>query len=144
MENRIYNFANELSIDFGEEVHLEEYHVFNLDMYEHSSIHFSITWTGTHCRFDTSNNIWFIAVPKSIYPDEEEARWVAETEIEVYNKYVNWYVYYWREERKELRTNSPWQTRSTWEYADSCGWYYDIKDILDEHGITEAEEITDQ
>lgn len=121
-----YNFPNELAYDFDyegeegeEDTRLKDYFVFPLDCYIHGWLSFSLAWQGTQCRFDTYNNVGFIVYPRIATESitEEQAREVCMQEIEEYNKYMNWEVYwftlYWED----------------WEVEDSCGWFYDIEDI---------------
>ena len=85
-KHRNYTFANELDFDFEiwpddyndwdleyyqeqykeNQSKLDWYHIFWIDMYEHSAIKFSLWGEGMQCRFDTSSGVWFIAIPKTI------------------------------------------------------------------------------
>lgn len=141
---------------------ISRYYIFPLSCYEHSGISFSIMGTLAQCQFDTSRWIGFIAVPKQqndydwrewnssnvqekwnkILYTEEEALKIAENEIAVYNKYLNGEWYRYVEYKKDIWTNSKWESKEeregTW---DSCSWYYDIKDILDEFQSLDPKKI---
>lgn len=151
-EHRRYKFPNELDFDFcsdpedTDEKTIREtlehrYHIFWLDCYEHSWILFSLSWQCMQCRFDTSNNVWFIAIPKkddsnpSIENSYEEAKKIAEAEIKTYNQYLNWEVYRRITEKPVKRTSEDGQEKIEREYEDGCGWYYDESCILDEFKV---------
>lgn len=145
-EHRHYSFSNELDYDFEcEEPNgkqdLSDYFVFNLDCYIHSNIYFSLAWWWMQCRFDTSNDCWFIAMPKSQYESEEIAQTNAKLEIDTYNKYINWEVYWFQETKPVIYTAEDWRTITNWEIVDSCSGYYDIKDMLDEYQWMDPQEI---
>lgn len=100
--HRRYNFPNELNYDWDSAAEdagklYEEYWIFELDCYIHSGITFSLSGSGTQCQFDTSKNCGFIAVPKTIEwatYSEEEAKRLASSDLETYNQWLNWEVYY--------------------------------------------------
>lgn len=99
--HRRYNFPNELNYDWDSAAEdagklYEEYYIFELDCYIHSGITFSLSGCGIQCRFDTSKNCGFIAVPKTIewaVYSEEEAKRLASSALETYNQWLNWEVY---------------------------------------------------
>lgn len=158
-EHRRYNFPNELNINFEdlnsddeysdtetigqhENKKLEGYHVFNLDCYEHSSIHFSLSGTGMQCQFDTARKCWIIAVPKHIEWDngpwyigskdytEDEAREMAKADIEIYNQYLNGEIYgFSLYQTFASVTIEDRDYKADDEYIDWCWWFYDKKDI---------------
>lgn len=157
-EHRRYKFPNELDFDFNLENENDDdesiealeknYWIFRLDCYEHSWISFSLSWQGMQCKFDTSNNVWFIAIPKwedkitgAVHNTQEEAKKIAEAEIKTYNQYLNGEVYRRTTEKPVKRTSEDWQEKIEREYEDGCWWYYDEKDILDEFKDLSTNEI---
>lgn len=157
-EHRRYNFPNELDYDWDDmddggmdwvEMSnlMKEYYIFRLDCYEHSGISFSLAGQGMQCRFDTSNNVWFIAIPKKddsnprIENSYEEAKKIAEAEIKTYNQYFNGEVYRRTTEKPIKRTSEDGQEKIEREFEDGCWWYYDEKDILDEFKDLSPNEI---
>jgi len=144
-EHRNYDFPNELNFDFsltvnekgfiGWEKELEDYYIFALDCYEHSWISFSLSWQGMQCQFDTSKDCGFIAIPKEfegIKYTEIEAQKIAEDEIKTFNKYMNWETYWRVLEKKVQWTSEDWRTEDRWEQEDSCRWYFELDDIVNE------------
>lgn len=155
-EHRRYKFPNELDFDFNIENENDDdesiealeknYWMFRLDCYEHSWISFSLSWQGMQCRFDTSNNCGFIAIPKTwdwkVFDiSENEAKNIAEQEIKIYNQYLNWEVYRRITEKPVKRTSEDGQEKIEREFEDGCWWYYDEKDILDEFKVLNPNEI---
>ena len=169
-EHRHYKFPNELDYDFDSaaedaEKLYEQYYIFELDCYIHSWVSFSLAWRWMQCKFDTSKDCWFIAIPKEInsYDNrpwstssapgkwekiiytEDEAMKIAELEIKTYNQYINWDVYEYiiQEPVHRAATNKEWLNleKTTWEYVDGCSDYYDIQYILEEHKLLDPKEI---
>lgn len=174
-KHRNYKFPNELDFDFDnyDDVHfaiksgekLDDYdkenyaifetlehnhYIFWLDSYEHSWISFSLAWGGMQCKRDTSNNCWFIAVPKrDKLPNEdiwttrteEEAKNIALNEIDTRNKYLNGEMYGYQIMKPVKRTNEEGREKIEWEFEESCYWYYDIKEIIWEFEDQDLEEI---
>lgn len=157
-EHRKYNFPNELDYDWDDMDDwgmdwvqmsglMKEYYIFRLDCYEHSRISFSLAWKGMQCKFDTSNNCGFIAIPKkddsnpSIENSYEEAKKIAEWEIKCYNQYLNWEVYRYDIEKPVKWTSEDWYEKIEREFIDWCSGYYDIQDILDEYKSLNPNEI---
>jgi hypothetical protein len=157
-KHRNYNFPNELNFDFETDEDddlLSErlkaiwfsYHIFRLDCYEHSWISFSLAWQGMQCRFDTSNNCGFIAIPKkddsnpSIENTYDDAKKIAESEIKIYNQYLNWEIYRYITEKPVKWTSEDGQEKIEREFEDWCGGYYDIQYILDEYKSLSPKEI---
>lgn len=137
-QHRRYCFPNELDYDrdSAEEDSkklYDEYHIFEIDCYEHSWISFSLSWWWMQCQFDTSKNCWFIAIPKNIYPDHAIAREIALEELKLYNAYMNWEVYRYTIDKPDTYTNKEWKEKIEWEFVDWCWGYYSIQDILDEY-----------
>ena len=164
-EHRHYTFPKEMDYDLDDDkdraILEKHYHVFMLDCFIHSTVHFSLSWAGMQCRFDTANNIWYIAVPKEmnsydqrawamstnqdkwtkrIYT-EKEAMDVAEDELKIYNQYTNWEVYIWIIEQPVVWTSEHGARKTTWEIVESCWGYYNRKDILEEHKLLDPKEI---
>lgn len=139
--HRHYVFPNELKIDWDDEeqmVDIEKgYRVYTIDCYEHGGISFSIHWEGIQCRWDTSNNCWFIAVPRKDCELETEARERARQDLNEYNQWLSWDIYRW-----EIYRTDEWINKTTWEskeddtYIEWCGYFLDIeecrKDALDQ------------
>lgn len=138
--HRRYNFPNELDFDFKayfnwDESEIEKitknYHVFWIDMYDHSAIKFSLSWTWMQCMFDTIRDIWFIAIPRKLSKDKEErAIEIAKWQLEEYSNYCNWRVYEW------IVDYWDWDEEYTWafysndaekEAEESC------KEIIDDY-----------
>lgn len=145
MKHRRYNFPNEFDHDRDNDEDLQtlypNYYIFGVDMYEHGGIVFSLAGSGTQCNFDTSSDCWFIAVPKGNIPQNEidvvgeftrwEAEEIARRELKLYNQYLNWEVYAGIIQKKETRTNTKGETREDRDTVDSCGEFYEIKDVED-------------
>lgn len=169
-EHRHYKFPNELDYDFDSaaedaEKLYEQYYIFELDCYIHSWVSFSLAWRWMQCKFDTSKDCWFIAIPKEINSydqrawamstnqdkwtkqiyTEKEAMDVAEDEIKIYNQYLNWEVYAYSIEEPVIwsATNKEWVVlqKTSWEHIDWCWGYYNRKDILEEHKLLDPKEI---
>lgn len=87
--------------------------VFPIVKYEHSAISYSL---GPKHGFDYSNNGFYI-VPTSTTEDPKDFERIIKAELELYNAYINGRVYQYslHDENGEL--------------IDSCGDFYDIKDI---------------
>lgn len=162
-KHRNYTFPNELDYNFdcadddtiygtredwteftvaeNEEDKLKWYHVFSLDCYEHWQISFSLSWTWMQCRWDTSKDCWFIAVPISQYPDSWDARSIAKQDIKIYNQYLNGEVYWFQYCQTFPSHEIDWRTYQTEDdIIDSCYWFYDTKDIA-EHLPSEYKDI---
>jgi len=85
--------------------------------YEHSGVSYSL---GTAHGFDYSNNGFYIVTDRTLNASGvtgDAMEKYIEAEIEIYNKWMNGEVYYYRlyDEDGEL--------------VDSCGGYYDLEDI---------------
>jgi len=160
--HRRYRFPEELAISWDEwEETIQElialeknFYVFSIDCYEHSSITFSISGTGTQCQFDTAKFVWVIAIPKSyngydikewnrstnrdnpeakeVIVTEEEANQIAIGEINEYNQYINGEVYQF-----VLFDNDG-------DTIDSCSGFHDINDIKDQLPKEWADESMEQ
>lgn len=150
-KHRDYTFPNELDYDFDgeeEDSRIDKYRTFPLDCYIHSWVAFSLHWEGMQCRFDTSHNCWFIAVPKKYnrYDLEEisktprkewtdhydpkelsrtEAKEIAREELERYNQYLRWEIYEYAVYEKVKWTSEYGDERYEWEFADGVTWYWD-------------------
>lgn len=143
-EHRRYNFPKEFKFDWEnqkEEVERlsKDYYVFYLDSYEHGSIHFSLMWTWMQCKWDTANGCWCIIVSNKY--EHNEARKMAEEDIETYNQYLNGEVYEYRLYKTFSDIELDWRTYQTpMELIDSCSgfywfdmeisWDYDFKEEL--------------
>ncbi len=131
-EHRHYTFANDLDFDFDlddDELEKEikelskKYHLFEIDMYEHSTVHFSLSGGGMQCRFDTSSDVWFIAISKEHRPEEKEAEEIARNSLEEYSNYCNGFVYEWVVKYSEVGAGEdeyfwPYYSNSAWEDAE--------------------------
>lgn len=140
-EHRYYNLPKEFSFDWdaydeGDMKEVEEmdkkYHLFFLDCYEHSGMVWSLCGEGMQCQFDTAKRAWLIRINKNEIPDREVALWEVKLELERYNQRLNGEVYEWRMERLVKRTSEDGREREEREYIDSCGWFYDIKDAVED------------
>lgn len=164
-EHRYYTFPREMDYDLDDDndkaILEKHYHVFMLDCYIHSTVHFSLRWAGMQCRFDTATDIWYIAVPKEMNSYDHRAwamstnqdKWekiihtakqameIAEDELKIYNQYINWEVYACIIEQPVVWTSEHGARKTTWEYVDGCWGYYDIQDILEEHKLLDPKEI---
>ncbi len=121
-EHRHYNFTNELNFDFdGDDAETgmakleEDYHIFEIDMYEHGSIIFSLAGTWQNCRFDTSRGCGFIAISKKHHTPEQATK-AAKAELSEYTAYCNWEVY---------EVSCP-------QIDYMCGGWYDYGDAIKE------------
>ena len=140
-EHRRSNFPNELGFSECDFENIEKIAniakengltLFWLDCYEHSNIYFSLAGTGTQCRFDTSNKCGFILA---------ESEEVAKQEIETYNSWLNWEVYEYIIEEREV-IEKEWKTFYTdWEFIDSCGGFYDWESMVGQQDIFSKEEF---
>ena len=153
-KHRDYIFPNELNFDFDaydeDEINTpENYYIFPLDCYIHSWVAFSLHWEGMQCRWDTSHNCWFIAVPKKYnrYDLKEisETKWkewtdhydpielslaeaekIARQELDTYNQYLRWEIYEYEVLEKVLWTSETGEVKYEYETIDSVWWYFDI------------------
>lgn len=156
-KHRHYKFPNELDYDWDSAEEdagklYEQYYIFELDCYEHTGICFSLAGQGMQCKFDTSKNCWFFAVPKAynsydwkqrdestkkdnwekVLLSQDEAMKVVKWELELWNKYLNWEVYWYVVEKKVKRTSEDWREEYERESEDSCRGFYELEDMLSE------------
>lgn len=140
-EHRRHSFPNELKLDLDEDntETLKGYYVFPLDCYEHSGIYFSLSGEGMQCRFDTSCGAGIFCYPTEVegHPVTlEEAKSIITSELNIYNQYLNWEVY-WIQVFKRIppvTVNGRIYTASD-ETVDSIWDIWNLKDwaeLLDE------------
>jgi len=121
---------NIVTVAQHEEEMLIWYRIYDLDSYEHSWIVFSLAWTWMQYNFETSRWCWFIAIP-NIY-ESSEAREIAQSEISIYNSYLNWEVYGFKLYKTFPSIEDNGHIYSTDdELIDSCSGFYDTKDIAE-------------
>lgn len=129
-DNR-YDFPNDLNFDFdNDSVHdyKDDYHIFQLSCYEHGWIKFSITSDKT--LSDGGSKVGFIAVPDQV--PKEEALKKAEQELEDYNKYLNWEVYWFHLYKRFPSIEKDGRIYNTEpEELDHCYGFYDLKTIAE-------------
>ena len=106
----------------------EEYYWQWLDWYEHSAIAISIAWTWMQCRFDTSNNVWIVAVPKEYFKWEEAEKEAYEYLNKAVNDFSDWmngWVYeFWITEEVEFTNPEYWSTYKDIPIDEvESGWY---------------------
>ena len=137
-KHRRYDFPNEQALSFDSEdgelatelANLESTHyIFPLDFYEHSGISFSLSGKGMQCQFDTSNNVWYVTVPKSYTYDysntekrtieytEQQANDIAKSTLDEYNAYINGEVYGYTLYDEQ------------WQVQDQCSGFYSLTEI---------------
>lgn len=106
----------------------DEYYWQWLDWYEHSAVEISIAWTWMQCRFDTSNNVWIVAVPKKYFEWEEaekEAMRYLKNAVENYSDCFNGWVYEsFLTEEVEFKNDDYWTITKDVEIDDTqTNWY---------------------
>lgn len=106
----------------------DEYYWQWLDWYEHSAVAISIAWTWMQCRFDTSNNVWIVAVPKKYFEWEEaekEAMRYLKNVVEDYSDCFNGWVYEsFLTEEVEFKNDDYWTITKDVAIDDTqTNWY---------------------
>lgn len=102
----------------------EKYYVFWLDFFDHSVIGFSLSCERMdlgYYNWDRSTNVWIIAVDKNAVKDYKDALQAAKLEVEAYNAYINWRLYEFRIDEKELYYSK--DLKKTLENYDFYEWY---------------------
>lgn len=109
----------------------EEYYVFGLDFFEHTTMSFSLTarreYLGYY-EFDRSRDVWIIAVKKDIAKDEKDAMEIAAKELEMYNARCNGWIYqYSLDEKEEYFSKDLHKKLTQYEYYDGCTGFLDFE-----------------
>lgn len=128
-----------ISVAKNEKEKFKGYHVFEMDCYIHSWVAFSLSGHGMQCRFDTSSNCWYFCVPKT-YEDgmitysmakisKKKAIEIAKKEIEIYNQYINWEVYWFKLMQSFPPVEKDWKTYYAKDKEIECECQYDIYDL---------------
>ena len=108
----------------------DEYYVFGLDFFEHSTIHFSLTARRVYLgyyEFDRTRDVWIIAVKKDIAKDEKDAMEIASKELEMYNARCNGWIYqYALDEKEEYFSKDLHKKLTQYEYYDGCTGFIDF------------------
>lgn len=115
----------------------DNYFLFWLDFYDHTTIKFTIggkyredIW---YYEFDRTRNVGVIAVDKKKAKTEAEALDIAEKELDKYNKFINWRIYYFCIEELTKYVSEDWEkTRSEWDFVDWIWWYIDFDECKKE------------
>lgn len=144
MQHKRYIFQNDLNLDWWDWENFDKqmkeieqkYYFFTLDMFEHWNVCFSLVldrkdiW---YYEFDRSRNIWIIAVSKELAKNDKEAIELARNEIEKYNSYLNWYIFDFSIDEKELYYSKDLsKSIYNYDFYDSCGWFLDFDDAKNE------------
>jgi hypothetical protein len=109
----------------------DEYYVFGLDFFEHTTIHFSLTARRENIgyyEFDRSRDVGIIAVKKEIAKDEQDAMEIASKELEMYNARCNGWIYqYALDEKEEYFSKDLKRKLTQYEYYDGCTGFIDFE-----------------
>ena len=112
----------------------KEYHVFFLEFYEHSSIRFDVIENISKpiCQYrslDWTSKVGFVAVSKELTKNRKKALEIAINEIERYNNYLNWEVYqYYIEEKEVYFSKDLKKSLVNFEYYDGVWGFYEYDD----------------
>lgn len=146
------------SIDEAFEEHLKDKWLTIDDIYYHRVYLMDHSWLSVRttpfwCRWD-SWHLWYIyvsidkynkewIVPKDWKTHEQMALEYMNSEIEALDNYLQWNVYEFIIESRKIIYQNGVRFTSDWEHEDSCGWLYDIKDMVKHQSIFTEEEFQD-
>lgn len=109
----------------------DEYYVFWLDFFEHTTMSFSLTARRENIgyyEFDRSRDVWIIAVKKEIAKDEHDAMEIASKELEMYNSRCNGWIYqYALDEKEEYFSKDLKRKLTQYEFYDGCTGFIDFE-----------------
>jgi len=143
------------SIDEAFEEHLKNKWLTIDDIYYHRVYLMDHSWwsvrtTPFWCRWD-SWHLWYIYVSIKKATDEliinewetleSKSLRVLNSEIETLDNYLQWNVYEFIIESREVKEIDGKTFHDDWEHEESCGWFYDIKEMVGHQSIFTEEEF---